>query len=65
GIRHFVWEHAEVVNRILTRVELSGGTFNGPKMVVFVPKVIILGQLCSYEGRHPEPSKVAKIRDWP
>lgn len=30
-----------------------------------VPKVIILGHKCTYEGHVPNDSKAAKIRDWP
>ena len=30
-----------------------------------VPEVVILGHKCTYEGRVPDDSKVAKICDWP
>jgi hypothetical protein len=30
-----------------------------------VPEVIILGHKCNYEGRVPDDSKIARIRDWP
>jgi hypothetical protein len=32
---------------------------------VAVPEVVILGHKCTYEGRVPDDSKAAKIRDWP
>lgn len=30
-----------------------------------VPEALIVGHRCTYEGRLPDDSKVAKIRDWP
>src|SRR6266403_3937400 len=30
-----------------------------------VPEVIILGHKCNYDGRVPDDSKIARIRDWP
>ena len=34
-------------------------------MFIAVPEVIVLGHKCTYEGRIPDNSKVAKIRTWP
>jgi hypothetical protein len=65
GIRRFVWEHFNDVNRILQRYRYIGGTFNGKKLFICQPSVIIVGHKCAYEGRVPVEDKVQKIADWP
>ncbi|SJL17472.1 uncharacterized protein ARMOST_21023 [Armillaria ostoyae] len=65
GIRQFIWEHANDVHRIMHRVKCAGGTFSPKKTQVCRPSVIILGQRCSAEGRHPEDGRVTKILNWP
>jgi transposase InsO family protein len=65
GIRRFIWEHAVDVNRIMHRIKESGATFSAKKTQICRPKVIIIGQKCTPEGRLPEDDKVAKILNWP
>ena len=65
GIRRFVWEHMEVVHRILHRMGVVGGTFSGRKLVLCLETVVILGHLCNAEGRVPDTERVQRIRDWP
>lgn len=65
GIRRFVWEHFNTVNRLLQRIKYVGGTFSGKKLEICVPTVVILGQRCTYEGRVPHEAKTQKITDWP
>ncbi len=65
GIRQFIWEHANDVHRIMHRVKCAGGTFSPKKTQICRPSVIILGQQCSAEGRHPEDGRVMKILNWP
>ena len=65
GIRRFVWEHFNNVNRIIQRVKYIGGTFSGKKIEVCVPSILLLGQRCNYDGRVPHEAKTQKIRDWP
>jgi hypothetical protein len=36
GIRRFIWEHLQDLNRIVQRMKYSGGTFSGPKALVVV-----------------------------
>ena len=35
------------------------------KLFLCHPEVVIIGQVCNYDGRIPDSSKVSKIRDWP
>jgi hypothetical protein len=65
GIRRFVWEHLNDVNRVIQRVYKAGATFSASKMELCVPVVMAVGHRCSYDGRSPDDSKVQKIRDWP
>ena len=43
GIRQFVWEHLNNVNRICQRMKYSGGTFSGTKAVVVLEEITVVG----------------------
>jgi len=64
-IRRFVWEHLNDVHHILHHLRCASATVSAKKLFVAVPKVVILGHKCTYEGCIPDDSKAAKIRDWP
>jgi hypothetical protein len=64
-IRKFIWQHLLDVHRILHRLSCTGATVSAKKLFVMVPEVVILGHKCNYEGRIPDDSKLARIRDWP
>src|SRR6201746_704748 len=61
----FIWEHCQVVHRIIQRLENVGATISAKKFVLAVPTAIILGYKCMLDGRVPEESKTQKVRDWP
>lgn len=65
GIRRFVWEHAQDVHRVMHRIGHAGATFAAKKSQICTPSANILGQMCTYEGRLPDGSKVSKIIKWP
>jgi hypothetical protein len=65
GIRKFIWQHLNDVHRILHRLGCAGATASAKKLFVAVPEVVILGHKCTYDGRVPDDSKIAKVRDWP
>jgi len=65
GICRFVWEHCLDVNRILHRLKHAGATVSAKKLFLCVPKVLVIGQMCTYEGHSPDSSKVSKIQHWP
>jgi len=64
-IRRFIWEHVGDVHRILHRFLCAGATVSAKKLAIAAPEVTILGHRCNYEGRIPDDSKIAKVRDWP
>ena len=65
GIRRFVWEHLQNVNRIIQRVKHAGGTFSGHKSFVCVEAAVVVGHKCTIDGRMPDEARVQKILDWP
>jgi hypothetical protein len=65
GIRKFIWQHLQDVHRILHRLRIAGATVSAKKIVIASPEIIILGHKCTYEGRIPDDSKIARVRDWP
>lgn len=64
-IRRFVFEHLQNVNRIIQRIKHAGGTFSAIKSKICTPTAVVVGHLCTYEGRLPDTSRVQKIVDWP
>jgi hypothetical protein len=64
GIRRFVCEHFENLNRVVQRMKYCGGTFSGPKLFLCVPEIFVLGHRCTPEGRLPDESRVSAIRKW-
>jgi len=65
GIRRFVWEHANDVNRVMYRVGRAGATFATKKLQICLPEVLIVGTKCTPAGRLPDDMKVEKILNWP
>ena len=64
GIRRFVWEHFQDLNRIVQRMKYCGGTFSGYKSFLCRPEIEVLGHRCTIEGRLPEESRVNKVTNW-
>ena len=64
GIRRFVWEHMNNVNRILQRMKYCGGTFSGKKTVVCASTIQVLGHKCDIEGRKPVDDTIGVIMKW-
>jgi hypothetical protein len=65
GIRHFIWEHAQDVHRVMHRIKCAGATFSPKKTQICRPEVVIVGQKCTPAGRLPEEDRVTKILKWP
>lgn len=64
GIRRFVWEHFENLNRITQRVKYAGGKFSGKKAYLCCDDLVVLGHCCGYRGRTPEPGNYDKVLNW-
>ena len=64
GIRRFVWEHFQDLNRVVQRMKYSGGTFSGYKSFLCRPEITVLGHRCTFDGRLPDQTRVSKITNW-
>jgi hypothetical protein len=65
GIRRFVWEHLQNVNRVIQRMKYCGGTFSGYKSTLCAEEITVVGHRCTFEGRMPETDRVGVIERWP
>ena len=64
GIRRFVWEHFQNINRVVQCMKYCQGTFAGRKTFLCVEDFVAVGHRCTYEGRKPEESRVATVERW-
>ena len=64
GIRRFVWEHFQGLNRVVQRMKYCHGTFSGYKATLCAPEIVVVGHRCTIDGRVPDDSHVAKIVNW-
>ena len=64
GIRRFVWEHFQDLNRVVQRMKFSGGTFSGYKTTLCAAEITVLGHRCTMQGRLPDQTRVGKIVNW-
>ncbi|GBG71663.1 hypothetical protein CBR_g9078 [Chara braunii] len=65
GVRKFVWDHLQDIEDLLQRFLIYNITASGPKSILAVPEVTILGFRCGAYGRRPDPAKTDKISQWP
>jgi hypothetical protein len=64
GIRRFIWEHFQNVNRVVQRMKYCGGTFSGLKSTICAREITVVGHRCTPEGRIPDPSRFKAIEKW-
>jgi hypothetical protein len=64
GIRRFVYEHVQNLDKTLERVERVGVSI-GPKSQFMKKGMTIVGFSTGLFGRLPEVTKVVKILEWP
>jgi hypothetical protein len=64
SIRHFIWEHFQGLNRVVQQTKYCGRTYSGPKTVLCVEEITVVGHRCTPSGRLPDPSRIDKIVKW-
>jgi len=64
GIRRFVWEYFQGLNRVVQRMKYCHGTFSGYKATLCAEEITVVGHRCTIHGRLPDDSRVAKIINW-
>ena len=62
GIRRYMFEHFQHIDRILVSIELAGAKIAGEKSYWCQDGIIVVGFVCDYDGRHPETAKVRVLR---
>ncbi len=65
GIRRFIWEHFQNLNRVIQRLKYCGGTVSGLKALLCLETFPVVGHMCSYEGRRPSEDRIGVIERWP
>ena len=53
GIRRFVWEHIQNMNRVVQCMKYCGGTFSRHKTTLCAAEIMVVGHRCTYDGRLP------------
>src|SRR5258708_37877380 len=64
-IQVFVWEYANTVQELFMRVQESGATISGSKMVLATPRLQLLGAEVVLDGVHILHEVTAKLAKWP
>ena len=64
-IRQFVWEYAHIMQELLVRVQESGVTVSGSKMVLATPRLQLLGAEVALDEVHVLHKITAKLAKWP
>ena len=65
GICCFIWEHLQVVHRILQCLQNISATVSTKKFILVALDATIIGHKFTFDGCIPHEAKVQKIRDWP
>ncbi|GBG80816.1 hypothetical protein CBR_g31372 [Chara braunii] len=65
GVRKFVWDHLQDIKDLLHRFLVYNITASGPKSILAIPEVTILGFRCGAYGKRPDQAKTDKISQWP
>jgi hypothetical protein len=65
GVRRYVLEHVQQMDRVLADVERAGATVSGKKCYWGMDRLTIVGYEVTAEGRYPDHQKVEKIAKWP
>ncbi|GBG65061.1 hypothetical protein CBR_g49133 [Chara braunii] len=65
GVQKFVWDLLQDIKDLLQRFLVYNITASGPKSILAVPEVTILGFRYGAYGRKPDPAKTNKISQWP
>ncbi|SRR5258708_11753336 len=63
-IQVFVWEYANTVQELFMRVQESGATISGSKMVLATPRLQLLGAEVVLDGVHILHEVTAKLAKW-
>ena len=61
GIRKYVLEHIQWLDRILADLKRADCTISGAKSQFYIAGIRVIRYLYDIEGRHPNTAKIIKI----
>jgi hypothetical protein len=64
GVRRFILEHIQNLDKTLLKLERAGFTVSGKKMQLCMDSIELVGYVCDSNGRHPKQTSVSKIASW-
>jgi hypothetical protein len=64
GVRKFVLEHIQNLDKVLADLERAGATMSAEKSMFCMAGLKIVGYVCDAKGRHPDAIKVLKMLEW-
>lgn len=64
GVRRFVLEHVQNLDKVLADLERAGASISAEKSMFCMAGLKIVGYVCDSSGRHPDSSKVLKVLKW-
>jgi len=64
GIHRFIWEHFQNISHLVQQMIYVRCMWSSIKGILCVPEAVIVGHLCTYEGRRADKGKVVEIAKW-
>ena len=64
GVRHFVWEHFQGLNRVIQWMKYCSSTFSGYKAILCAEEINVVGHCCTPDRQLPDESRVEKVLNW-
>jgi len=64
GIRRYVYEHLQNIDKVLLNIELAGCTIAVKKSQWLQKTATVVGYLCGSGGRRPDQANIIKIMEW-
>lgn len=64
-VRLFIYEHLLDFIRVCHRFRVVGATLSGKKITLCAPQAVVVGHLCTEDGRVVDPTRTQCIQDWP
>ncbi|KXN85101.1 hypothetical protein AN958_11705, partial [Leucoagaricus sp. SymC.cos] len=64
GMRHFIWEHAMDLDRVLHHLVHAGVVVSMKKLQLCQLEIIVLWRKCTYEGQEPDVT-MKEVLKWP
>ncbi|KAE8238721.1 hypothetical protein A4X13_0g8406 [Tilletia indica] len=65
NLRLWFLEYLRTYAIVLRRYQHAGLTLSGEKFIAITPKISITGIVVDKDGKHSDPTKVAKLENWP